>query len=157
MYINLYTFPLNLSLLLLFSRSVVSKSLQPRGLQHARVPCPSPSPRVCSNSCPLSQWFHPTTKPSVIPFSSRLQSFPASGSFPLSPFFESDGRSIAASTSGSVPPMDIQDWFPLGWTSLIFLQSRGLSRVFSNTTVQKYQFFSVQPSLWSKLRFGMVK
>ena len=131
-----------------FSHSVVSDSLQPHGLQHARLPCPSPPPRAYSNSCPLSQWFHPTISPSVIPFSSCLLSFPASESFQMSQFFESGGKSIGVSVSASVLPMN-QDWFPLGWTGWISLQSKGLSRVFSNTTVQKHQFFGTQLSLWS--------
>ena len=134
---------------LLFSPSVVYDFLQPRGLQHARLPCPSLSLWVCSNSCSLSWWCHPTISSSVIPFSSHLQSFPASGSLPVSQFFASDGQSIGASAAASVLPMNIQDWFPLEWTGLISLQSRGLSRIFSNTTVQKHQFFSAQPSLWS--------
>ena len=120
-----------------FSRSVVSDSLQPHGLQHSRPPCPSPTPRVYSNSCPLSQWCHPTTSSSVTPFSSHLQSFPASGSFPMSQFFASGGQIIGVSVSASVLPMNIQDWVHLGLTGLIFLLSKGLSRVFSNTTVQK--------------------
>ena len=131
-----------------FSRSVVSDSLWPHGLQHTRLPCPSPTPGVYSNSCPLSRWRHPAISSSVGPFS-RLQSFPASGSFPMSQLFSSDGQSIGVSASASVLPMNIQDWFPLGLTGWISLQSRGLSRVFSNTTVQKHQFFSAQLSLWS--------
>ena len=127
-----------------FSRSVVSDSLQPHGLQHARPPCPSPTPRACSNSCPLSWWCHPTSSPSVVP-SSCLQSFPASGSFLTSQFFASDGQSTGASASASVLPMNIQDWFPLGWTDLISFQSKELSRVFSDTTVQKHQLFGPQP------------
>ena len=110
-----------------FSHSVVSESLRSHGLQQARLPCPSPTPRACSNSCPSSQWCHPTISPSVVPFSSRLQSFPASGSFPISPFFASGGQSIGVSASASVLLMNIQDWFPLGWTGLI-LQSKRLSR-----------------------------
>ena len=129
-----------------FSCSVVFDSLQPRGLLHARLPCPSPIPRACSNSCPSSQWCHPTISSSVVLFSSCHQSFPASGSFPMSQFFASDGQSTGVSASASVLPMNIQDWFPLGWTGLISLQSKGLSRVFSNTTVQKHQFFSTQLS-----------
>ena len=125
-----------------FSHSVVSDSLQPRGLQHARPPCPSPTPGAYSNSCPLSRWCHLTISASVIPFSSHLQSFPASGSFPMSQFFTSGGQSIRVSTSTSVLPMNIQNWFPLGWTGLISLQSKRLSRVFSNIIVQKHQFFS---------------
>ena len=119
-----------------FSRSVVSDSLQPHGLQHTRTPCPSPNPGVYSSSCPLSQQCHLTISSSVIPFSSHLQSFPASGSFPVSQFFASGGQSIGVSASTSVLPMNIQDWFPLGWTGWISLQSKGFSRVFSNTTVQ---------------------
>ena len=130
-----------------FSPSVMSNSLRPHGLQQTRLPCPSLSPRVCSNSCPLSQWYHPTISSSVIPFSSCLHSLPASGSFLMSPFFPLGGKSIGASASAPVLPMNIQDWFPLGWTGLTSLQSKGLSRVFSNTTVQKHQFFSAQLSL----------
>ena len=130
-----------------FSHSVVADSLWPHGLQHARPPCPSPIPGVYSNSCPLSQWCHPTVSSSVVPFSSCLQSFTASGSFPMSWFFSSGGQSIGVSASASVLPMNIQDWFPLGWTGWISLQSKGLSRVFSNTTVQKHQFFGTQLSL----------
>ena len=134
------------------SHSVMSNSLQPHGLQQARLPCPPPTtPGACSNSCPLSRWCHPTTSSSVIPFSC-LQSFPASGSFLMSQFFASGGPSIRASASAFVLPMDIQDWFPLGLTSLI-LQSKGLSRVFSNTIVQKHQFFGAQLSLWSNSHF----
>ena len=129
-----------------FSRSVLSDSLQPHGLQHARPPCPSPTPRVYSNSCPLSWWCHPTISSSVIPFSSCLQSFPASGSFQMSQLFTSGGESIGVSASTSVLPMNTQDYSPLGWTGWISLQSKGLSRVFSNTTVQKHQFLSAQLS-----------
>ena len=136
-------------LLLLFNCSVMSDSLQPHGLQHARLPCPSSSPGACSNSCPLSQWCHPTISSSVIPFASCLQSFPASGSFPMSWLFALGGQSIGASASASVLPMSIQGWFPLGLTGLISLLSKGLSWVFSSTTVRKHQFFSAQPSLWS--------
>ena len=125
------------------SRSAMSNSLWPHGLQHARLPCPSPSPRACSNSCPLSQWGHPTISSSVIPFAACLPSFPASGSFPMSQFFSWGGQSIGASTSASVFPMNIQGWFPLGLTSLISLQSKGFSRVFSNTTAQSHQFFQL--------------
>ena len=134
-----------------FSHSVMSDSLQPHRLQHARLPCPSPSPKAYSNSCPLSWWCHPTISSSVVPFSSCLQSFPASGSFPLSQFFATGGQSIGASASASVLPMNIQDWFPLGLTGLISLQSKRLSRVFFSTTIQKHQFFSTEPSLWSTL------
>ena len=129
-----------------FSRSVMSDSLWPHGLQHARPPCPSPTPGVHSNSCPSSQWCHPTISSSVIPFSSCLQSFPASGSFQMSQLFTSGGQSIGVSASASVLPMNIQYWFPLGWTGWISLQSKGLSRVFSNTTVQKRRFFGAQLS-----------
>ena len=131
-----------------FSRSVVSDSLWPHGPRHARPPCPSPTPRLYSNSCPLSRWCHPTISSSVIPFSSCPQSFPASGSFPVSQFFASDGRTIGVSASASVLPMNIQEWFPLRWTGWISLQSKGLSRVFSSTTVQKHQFFSTQLSFF---------
>ena len=127
-----------------FSRSVVSNSLPPHALQHARLPCPSPMPRACSNSCPLSQWCHPTISSSDVPFSSCLQSLPASGSFPMSQFFTSGGQTIGASASALVLPMTVQDWSPLEWICLISLQSKGLSRVFSNTIVQKHQFFSAQ-------------
>ena len=119
------------------------------GLQHTRLPCPSPTPRVCSNSCPSSWWYHPTILSFVIPFSYCLQSFPASGSFPMSQFFTSGGQSIRVSASASVLPMNIQDRFPLGWADLISLHFKELSRVFSNTTVQKHQFFGTQLSLWS--------
>ena len=136
--------------LLLFSSSVMCDSLQPHGLQHTRLPYPPPSPGVYSSSCPLSRWCHPTISFSVVPFSSSLQSFPAPGSFPMSLFFVSDGQSIGTSTSASVLPMNIQDRSPLGWTGWISLQSKGLSRVFSNTTDEKHQFFSVQLTLWSK-------
>ena len=125
-----------------FSHSVVSDSLQPHGLQHARLPCPSPTPRAYSNSCPFHQWCHPTISSSVIPFSSHLQSFPASGSFQMSWFFTSGGQSIGVSASTSVLPMNTQDWFCLGRTGWISLQSKELSRVFSNTTVQKHQVLS---------------
>ena len=124
----------------------------PMGLQHTRPPCPSPSPRVYSDSCPLSRWYHPSISFSVILFSSCLQSFPASGSFQMSWLFMSDGQSIAASASASVLPMNIQGWFLLGWTGLISLQSKGLSRVFSNTTVQRHQFFGTQPFILPKTK-----
>ena len=117
--------------------------------QHTRPPRPSPSPGTCSNSCALSQWCHPTISSFVISFSSHLQPFPASVSFPVSQFFPSGGQRIGDSTPASVLPMNIQDWVLLGRTHLISLQSKGLSRVFSNTTTQKHQFFTVQPSLWS--------
>ena len=122
----------------------MSDSLPPHGPQHARPPCPSPTHRVCLNSCPLSQWCPSTISFSVIPFSSHLQSFLASGSYQMSQFFASGGQSIGLSASTSVLPKNIQDLFPLGWTGWISLQSKGLSRVFSNTTVQKHQFFSAQ-------------
>ena len=128
---------------------VMSDSLWCHGLQHVRLPCPSPTPRVYSNSCPLSWWCHPTISSSVTPFSSCLQSFSASGYFPMSQFFTSGGQSIGVSALASVLPMNIQDWFPLGLTGLISLLSKGLSKIFSNTTIQKHQFFSSQPSLWS--------
>ena len=127
----------------------MSNSLRPHGLQHARLPCPSLSPRVSSNSCPLSQWCHPTISSSVVPFSSCLQSLPASGSFPMSRLFTSGGQSIGVSASASGLPMNIQGWFPLGLASLISLLSKGLSRVCSSTTIRKHQFFGTQPSLWS--------
>ena len=132
-----------------FSSSVVSESLQPHGLQHARPPCPSPTPRVYSDSCPLSQWCHPIISSSVIPFCSCPQSFSASGSFQMSQLFAWGGQSIGVSASTLVLPMNTQDWFPSGWTAWISLQSKGLSRVFSNTTVQKHQFFGAELSLWS--------
>ena len=130
--------------LLLFYRSVMPDSLWP----HARLPCPSPCPTVCSNLCPLSQWCHPTILSFVVPFSSWTQSFPASGSFPMSQLFALGGQSIGTSASAPVLPMNIQSWFPLGLTGLISLLSRGLSRVFSRTTVWMHQFFGTQLSLW---------
>ena len=130
-----------------FSCSDMSNSLGPHGLQHTMLPCPSPTPEAYPNSSPSSWWCHPTISSSVIPFSSCLQSFPASGSFPMSQFFTSGGQSIGISASVSVLPVYIQDWSPLGWTGWISLQSKGLSRVFSNTTVQKHQFFGIQLSL----------
>ena len=132
-----------------FSPSVMSDSLRPHGLQHARLPCLSPTPRAYSDSCPLSQWCHPTISSFVIPFSSCLQSSPASESFPMSQLFPSGGQIIGVSASTSVLPMNTQDWSPLGWTGWISLQSKGLSRVFSNTTIQKPQLFSAQLSLQS--------
>ena len=137
-----------------FSRLVVSYSLQPHGLQHTRPPCPSPTPGACSNSCPLSQWCHLTISSSVIPFSSCPQFFPASGSFPKSHFFTSGGQRIGASASASVLPMN-QDWSPLGWTGWISLQSKGLSRVFFNTAVEKHQFFGTLFSLWPNSHIHM--
>ena len=127
-----------------FSHSVVSDSLQPHGLQHPRLLCPSPTPGAYTNSCPSSRWCHPTISSSVIPFSSTLQSFPTSGSSQMSQLFASGGQSIGFSASTTVLPMNIQDWFPLGLTGWISLQSKRLSRVFSSTTVQKHQFFGAQ-------------
>ena len=124
-------------------------SLSPHGLQHARLPCLSLSAGVCSNSCPSSWWCHPTISSSVVPFSSHLQPYPASGTFPRSQFFTSGSQSIGVSALPSVLPMNIQDWFPLEWTGWISLRSKGLSRVFSSITVQKHQFLGAQPSLWS--------
>ena len=125
----------------------MSNSLGPHGLQHTRLPCASPTPGAYSNACPSSQWCHPTISSSVVPFSSCLQFFqPASVSFPMSQFFISGGQSIGISASASVLPLNIQDWFPLGWTGWLSLQSKGLLKVFSNTTVQKYQFFGTQLS-----------
>ena len=115
--------------------------------QHVRPPCLSPTPGACSNSCPLSRWWHPTISSSVVPFSSCLQSFPASVSFQMNQIFASSGQSIAVSASSSILPLNIQNWFPLGLNGLISLQSKGLSRVFSNTTIQKHQLFSAQLSL----------
>ena len=128
-------------LIIQFSHSVMSNSLRPHELQHARLPCPSPTPRACSNSCPSSWWCHPTISSSVVPFSSYLQYVPASGSFQINQFFATSGQSIGVSASASLLTMNIQDWFPLGLTGWISLQSKGLSRVFSITTVQKHQFF----------------
>ena len=124
-----------------FSRSVVTDSLRPCEPQHARPPCPSPTPGAHPNPCTLSRWCHPTITSSDIPFSSCPQSFPASGSFSMSQLFASGGQRIGVSASTSVLPMNTQDWSPLGWTGWISLQFKGLSRVFSNTTVQKHQFF----------------
>ena len=129
--------------------SVVSDSLQPHELQHARLPCHSVSLRVCSNSCPLSWWCYLTISSSVTPFSSSPHSFPASGSFPMSQLFTSGGQSVGASTSASVLLVNIQGWFPLGLTGLISLLSKGLSRIFSSTVIQKHQFFCAQSSLWT--------
>ena len=130
-----------------FSRSVMSDSFQPHEPQHARPPCPSPTPGVYPDSCPLSRWCHPTISSSVVPFSSCPQSFPASRSFQMSQLFTSGGQSTGVSASASVLPMNTQNWSPLGWTGWISLQSKGLSRVFSNTTVPKHQFFCAQLSL----------
>ena len=123
--------------------------LRPQGLQHARLPCPSPTPGAYSNSCALIWWCHPTISSTLPPFSSCLQSFPASGSFQMIHFFASGGRSIGVSATVSVLPKNIQVWFPLGWTGWIFFHSKGLSRVFPSTKVQKHQFFGAQLSLWS--------
>ena len=130
-----------------FSHSVLSDSLWLHESQHARPPCPSPAPRVHSNSCPSSRWFHPAISYSVIPFSSCPQSLPASGSFPMSQLYTWGGQSIGVSASALVLQMNTQDWSPLGWTGWISLQSKGLLRVFSDTTVQKHQFFGVWLSL----------
>ena len=128
----------------------MSDSLRPHELQHARPPCPSPNLGIHPNPCPSSQWGHPTISSSVVPFSSCPQSLPTSGSFPMSQLFTSGGQSIGVSASASVLPMNTQDWFSLGWTGWNSLQSKGLSRVFSNTIVQKHQIFSTQLSLLSK-------
>ena len=130
-----------------FSHLIVSSSLWPHGLQDTRPPCPSPNPRVYSNSYPLNQWSIQSSHLCLVPFSSRPKSFPASGFFQMSQFFTTGGQSTGVSASASVLPMNIQDWFPLGWTVWISLQSKGLSGVFSNTTVQKHQFFCVQLSI----------
>ena len=127
----------------------MSDSLQPYWLQHTRLLCPPLSPEACSNSCPLSWWCHPTISSSVAGFFSCPQSFPASGLFPMSRLFTLGSQSLGASASASVFAVNIQDWFPLGLTGLISLLSKGLSRVFSNTTVENRQFFDAQPSLWS--------
>ena len=144
---TIHLFLFNMLISIQFSHSVVSNCLWPHGLHHARLPCPSPTPGVYSNSSPLSRWCHPTISSCVVPFSSCLQSFPASGSFQMSQFFISGGQSIRVSASASVLPMNIQDWFPLGWTGWISLLSKGLSRVFSNATIQKQWFFGTQLSL----------
>ena len=143
--IVIYAFHLLLSVQ--FNHSVMSDSLGPHEPQHSRLPCPSPTPRVHPNPCPLSWWCHPTISSSVVPFSSCPQAFSASGSFQMSQLFTSCDQGIGVSASTSVFPMNTQDWSPLGWTGWISLQSKGLSRVFSNTTVQKHQFFSTQLSL----------
>ena len=132
-----------------FSHALVSSSLQPYGLQHTKLPCPSPTPGACSDSHPSSWWCHPTISSSIIPFSSCLQSFPTSGSFLRSQSFTSGGQSIGVLASASVLPMNIQNWFLLRLTGLISLQSKGFSRVFSNTTVQKHKFFGIHLSLYS--------
>ena len=130
-----------------FNHSVMPISLEPHELQHARPPCLSPTPGVYSNSCPLSQWCHPTISSSIIPISSSFQFFPASGFFPMSQFFASGSQRIGVSALASVLPMNTQDWSPSEWTGWISLQSKGLSRAFSNTTVPKHQFFGAQFSL----------
>ena len=140
----MFSLPIDLSFRSEMIRSVAQSNSETHGLQHVRLPCSSPTPRACSNSCPSSHWCHPTISSSVVPFSSHLQSSPASGSFPMSQFFASGGQSIGA--SASVLPMNIQGWFPLRLTGLISLQSKGLSRVFSSTTDQKHQFFGAQLS-----------
>ena len=132
-----------------FSRSVLSDSLRPHELQHVRPPCPSPTPRVHPNSCSSSRWCHPAISSSVVPFSSCLQSLPASESFPMSQLCTWGGQNIGVSDLASFLPKNTQDWSPLEWTGWISLQSYGLSRVFSNTTVWKHQFFHAQASLWS--------
>ena len=136
-------------MLLMFSHSVMSNSLRPHGLQHARLPRPPLFPGVCSDSNALSRWCHSATLPSVTPFSCRPQSFPASGSYPVSQLFASGGQSIGASASALVLPVNTQDWSPLEWTGWISLQSKGLSRVFSSTTVWRHKFFSAQIFLLS--------
>ena len=149
------TFPRLIHLMTVqFSHSVVSDSLRPHESQHARPPCPSPTPGVYSNSCPSNRWCHPTISSSVAPFSSCPQSLPASGSFPVSQLFPSGGQSFGVSALASVLPMNTQDWSPLGWTGWISVQSKGLSRVFSNTTVQKHQFFGTQLSSQSNMTTG---
>ena len=135
--------------LMFLNCGVGDDSWESHGLQHARPPCPSPTPRVYSNSCALSQWCHPKISSFVVPLFSHLQSFPTSGSFQISQLFTSGSQNIGVSDSTSVLPMNTQDWSPLGWTGWISLQSKGLSRVFSNTTVQKHQFFGAQLSSWS--------
>ena len=142
-----YSFVFSLCFSVQFSHSFVSDSLQPHRTQHGRLPCPSPTPRVYPNSCPLNQWCHPTISSSVVPFSSHSQFFPASESFQMSQLFASGGQRIGVSASTSVLPINTQDRFPLGWTGWISLQSKGLSRVFFNTTVQKHQFLGAQLSL----------
>ena len=140
---------------LLGPQSVQFDSLGPDGLQHTRLSCPSPTPGACSNSCPSCWWCHPPISSSVVPFYSLLQSFPALGSFPMNWFFASSGQCIGVSASASILPMYIQDWFPLGWTVLISLQSKGLLRVFSNTTVEKHQLCAIQLTLWCNSHIHM--
>ena len=134
-----------------FSHSVMANSLQPHGLQPASLPYPSPVPRACSNSCPLSWWCHPTISSSVVPFSSCLEFFPELGAFPMSQFFASGGQSIGISASASVISMNVQDWFPLGWTGWISLLSKGLTRVFSNTTVKSINSSALSFLYWPTL------
>ena len=134
----------------------MSDCLRPHELEHARPPCPSPTPRAYSNSCPFNWWCHPTISSSVVPFSSCLQSFPAPESFHMTQFFPSGGQSTGVSASASVLPMNIQDWFPLGWTGWISLQSKGFSKLFSSTIVQKHQFFGAQLSLRVQLSYPHV-
>ena len=141
-----HTFLFKFSASVLFSRSVVSDSLQPQESKHARPPCPSPTPGIYSNSCPSSWWCHPAISSSVVPFYSCPQSLPASASFPMSQLFTSGGQRIGVSASALALPMNTQDWPPLGWTGWISLQSKGLARVFSNNTIQKHQFFGAQLS-----------
>ena len=147
--IKAHTNAWNIVSLVQLGRSVMSDYLWPPGLQYARLSCPSPTPGAYSNSCPLNRWCHPTISFSVIPFSSHPQSLIASECFPMSQQFACGGQSIGISASASVLPMNIQDWFPLGLAGWISLQSKGLSRVFSNTTVQEHEFFHAQLSLWS--------
>ena len=144
----IWSLELGVPVLLFLSHSVMSDFLQPQGLQQVRLSCPSPSNGACSYSCSMGQWCHPTISSSVISFSSCLQSFPASGSFPVSQFFPSYGQSIGVSASASVLSMNIQDWFPLGLTGL-FLAVQGALKSLFHTTVRKHQFFRAQPSLWS--------
>ena len=146
-YVSWWTVKVKVKHTVQFSCSVITDSLRPHGPQHARPPCPSLTPRVHPNPCPWSQWCHPTISCSVVPFCSCLQSFPASESFQMSQLFVSGGQSIGVSASTSVLPMNTQDLSHLGWTGWISLQSKGLSRVFSNTTIQNHQFFCTQLSL----------
>ena len=148
MFLNISSGEIEPKISVQFSCSVVSDSLRPHELQHARPPCPLPTPGVYSNSCPSSRWCHPSISSSVIPFSSYPQSLPVSGSFPMSQISSWGGQSIGVSASASVLLMNTQDWSPLGWTGWISLQSKGLSRVFSNTTVQKHQFFGALILPW---------
>ena len=144
---HIHTWLLEKTLVQFSSVTQLCLTLRPQGLQHARLPCPSSTLGAYANSCPLSWWCHPTISSSVVPFSSHLQSFPASGSFKMSQFITSSGQSVGVSASASVLPMDTPNWFPLGWTGWISLQAKGLLRVFSNTTVQKHQCLGAQLSL----------